>query len=201
MAFKIVHDVEGLSEYWWLVLLRGIIALAFAAAIWVATGVLDFNYGTSIAIVFIQACFGSYLLIAGMFSIGMAILVMRQRHWPMTLIHSALLLALAVWLFYSEGEAIEVLAVLVAIHAGLSGMGEISLARHMRRHQFQSAALFGAGLFSLASAVALVIFLRQMERLMIIAAVYAAVFGVMVIATAFQLRVIRKQAAAAAAEA
>jgi uncharacterized membrane protein HdeD (DUF308 family) len=197
-ASKLLHDVEGLSEYWYLVLLRGVIALVFAAAIWVATGVLKLNYGSSIAIVFIQACFGSYLLVAGLFSIGMAVLVMKQRHWRMTIVHTALLLGLAGWLFFTQGDAIEMLAVLVAIHAGLSGMGEISLARHMRRHQFQSAALFGAGLFSLAAAIALVVLIRQMERLLIVAAVYAAVFGVMVIATAFQLRTIRKEAMQAA---
>ena len=65
---KIIHDVERLSEYWWVVLLRGVFALVFSAAVWVATGVLHFDYGSSIALVFIQACFGTYLLVAGLFS-------------------------------------------------------------------------------------------------------------------------------------
>lgn len=198
---KLLHDVEQLSEYWWMVLLRGIVALLFAASIWVATGVLELSYGTSIGIVFIQACFGSYLLIAGLFSIGMAVLVLKQRHWTVTAVHSALLLALAAWLLYSEADTIAPLAALVAVHAVLSGVGEISLARHMRRHQLQSAALFAAGLFSLAAAVVLVTQLHQTERLVLITAVYAGVFGVVLIAAAFQLRVIRKQALATAAEA
>src|ERR1044071_8126869 len=63
VTVQLIHDVERLSEYWWLVLLRGLLALGFAAAIWIATGVLDFHYGSAIALVFIQACFGSYLLI------------------------------------------------------------------------------------------------------------------------------------------
>jgi len=92
---NILHDVERLSEYWWLVLLRGLLALVFAAAVWVATGILHFDYGPAIALVFIQACFGSYLLIAGLFSITMGMLVLRNRHWPVTLLHSTLLLVLA----------------------------------------------------------------------------------------------------------
>jgi uncharacterized membrane protein HdeD (DUF308 family) len=197
---KLLHDIEQLSEYWWMVLLRGVVALLFAASIWVATGVLDLRYGTSIGLVFIQACFGGYLLVAGLFSIGMAVLVLKQRHWTVTAIHSVLLLALALWLLYSEADTIAPLAVLVALHAALSGAGEISLARHMRRHQLQSAALFGAGLFSLAAAVVLVTQLHQLERLVLITAVYAGVFGVVLIATSFQLRVIRRQALASAAE-
>jgi uncharacterized membrane protein HdeD (DUF308 family) len=195
---KLLHDFEQLSEYWWIVLLRGLIALAFAASIWVATGVMDFHYGSSIAVVFIQACFGSYLLVAGLFSIGLAVVVLRQRHWPVTVVHSILLIVLAIWLLYSEGENIAPMAILVAVHAGLSGAGEISLARHMRRHQVQSAVLFAAGGFSLVSAVVLVLQLQHMERLVLVTAVYAAVFGTVLIGTSFQLRSIRRQAEAAA---
>ncbi len=195
---QLLHDFEQLSEYWWIVLLRGLIALAFAASIWVATGVMDFNGASSIAIVFIQACFGSYLLVSGLFSIGLAVVVLRQRHWRVTVIHSALLIALAGWLLYSEGDNIAPLAILVALHAGLSGMGEISLARHMRRHQLQSAVLFAAGAFSIVSAIVLVVQLTHMERLVLVTAVYAAVFGSVLIGTSFQLRSIRRQAEASA---
>lgn len=195
---QLLHDFEQLSEYWWIVLLRGLIALAFAASIWVATGVMDFNGASSIAVVFIQACFGSYLLVSGLFSIGLAVVVLRQRHWRVTVIHSALLIALAGWLLYSEGDNIAPLAILVAIHAGLSGMGEISMARHMRRHQLQSAVLFAAGVFSIVSAIVLVVQLTHMERLVLVTAVYAAVFGSVLIGTSFQLRSIRRQADASA---
>src|SRR4051812_7055123 len=119
---KIIHDVERLSEYWWLVLLRGVFALLFAAAVWMATGVLHFDYGGSIASVFIQACFGSYLLVSGLFSITMSILVLRQRHWPLTLLHSALLIFLAAWLMYAEADTTVPIAALVAAHAVISGM-------------------------------------------------------------------------------
>jgi uncharacterized membrane protein HdeD (DUF308 family) len=201
---KLLHDVERLSEYWWLVLLRGALALVFAAAVWIATGVLDFHYGMSIALVFIQACFGSYLLMAGLFSIVMSVLVLRQSHWRATLVHAAFLMALAGWLLFSEAETLAPLAVLVAIHAALGGMGEISLARRMRRHQLQSFALIGTAIFSFACATALLLEMRNVERLVVVTAVYAAVYGLVVIATSFQLRAVRKQAerdVSAAAEA
>src|SRR3954463_13279017 len=198
---KIIHDVERLSEYWWLVLLRGVLALVFAAAVWVATGVLHFDYGPSIALVFIQACFGSYLLIAGLFSITMAMLVLRDRHWPVTALHSTLLLVLAGWLMFSEGDTIVPLAALVAVHAFIGGMGELSLARHMRRHQLQGAALVATAVFSFAVATVLVVEMRNVERLVIVSSAYATVFGFVLIATAFQLRWLRRVSRAAAAQA
>jgi len=198
---KILQDVDRLSEYWWLVLLRGLFALAFAAAVWVATGVLHFDYGPAIALVFIQACFGSYLLIAGLFSITLGMLVLRHRHWPFTLLHSALLLALAAWLMFSDADTIVPLAALVAAHAVVGGMGEVSLARHMRRHQLQGVALVAAAAFSFAAAAGLVLNLRQVERVVVITSAYAAVFGVVLIATSFQLRSLRRQAMASAAQA
>jgi uncharacterized membrane protein HdeD (DUF308 family) len=191
---KILHDVERLSEYWWLVLLRGLVALAFAAAVWIATGVLRFDYGGSIALVFIQACFGSYLLVSGMFAITISVLVLRQRHWPVTALHAALLMALAAWLLYSEADTIAPLAALVAVHAVLGGMGEISLARHMRRHQLQGAALLAAAVFSFGAATALLLAMHDVERLVVVTSAYAAVFGVVVIGTSFQLRSVRRQA-------
>ena len=191
---KLLHDVERLSEYWWLVLLRGALALGFAAAVWVATGVLDFHYGSTIALVFIQACFGSYLLVAGLFSIVMSVLVLRQSHWGATLLHAAFLIALAAWLLFSDADTLAPLAVLVAVHAVLGGMGELSLARRMRRHQLQSFGLLGAAIFSFACAVALLLEMRNIERLVVVTAVYAAVYGAVVIATAFQLRSVRRQA-------
>ena len=196
---KILHDVERLSEYWWLVLLRGLLALVFAAAVWVATGVLRFDYGPAIALVFIQACFGSYLLIAGLFSITMGMLVLRHRHWPVTLLHSTLLLILAGWLMFSEADTIVPLAALVAAHAVIGGMGEISLARHLRRHQLQGAALVATAIFSFAVAAVLVLQMRNVERLVVVTSVYATVFGVVLIATAFQLRSLRRQAMSSAA--
>jgi uncharacterized membrane protein HdeD (DUF308 family) len=201
VTMKILHDVERLSEYWWLVLLRGLLALVFAAAVWVATGVLHFDYGPAIALVFIQACFGSYLLIAGLFSITLGILVLRHRHWPVTVLHSALLLLLAAWLMFSEADTIVPLAALVAAHAVIGGMGEISLARHMRRHQLQGAALMVTAVFSFGAAAALVFEMRNVERLIVVTSAYATVFGVVLIATSFQLRSLRRQALAAAAEA
>ncbi len=195
---KILHDVERLSEYWWLVLLRGLLALVFAAIVWVATGVLHVDYGPAIALVFIQACFGSYLLIAGLFSITLGMLVLRHRHWPVTLLHSTLLLVLAGWLMFSEADNIVPLAALVAAHAVIGGMGEISLARHMRRHQLQGAALVATAMFSFGAAAALVLAMRNVERLIVVTSVYATVFGVVLIATSFQLRSLRRQAMAAA---
>jgi len=194
VTVQLIHDVERLSEYWWLVLLRGLLALAFAAAVWIATGILDFHYGGAIALVFIQACFGSYLLIAGLFSIVMSILVLRQSHWRATLVHAAFLIALAAWLLFSEAETLAPLAVLVAVHAVLGGMGEISLARRMRRHQLQSFVMLGAAIFSFACATALLLEMRNVERLVLVTAVYAVVYGAVVIGTAFQLRSVRKQA-------
>jgi len=191
---KLIRDVERLSEYWWLVLLRGLFALLFAAAVWVATGVLDLRYGSAIALVFIQACFGSYLLVAGMFSIIMSMLVLRQRHWGATLLHAAFLIALAAWLLFSEAETLAPLAALVAVHAALGGMGEIALARRMRRHQLQSYGLIGAAVFSFACAFALLFGLGDVERLVVVTAAYAVVYGIVVIATAFQLRAVRRQA-------
>ncbi|MBI2677853.1 MAG: hypothetical protein HYX28_03635 [Candidatus Koribacter versatilis] len=198
MTMKIIHDVERLSEYWWLVLLRGVFALAFAAVVWVATGVLRLDYGQSIGLVFIEACFGGYLLVAGLFSISMAVMVLRDHHWPVTVVHSALLLALAAWLMYSDADPIVPLAALVAVHAVVSGMGEISLARRMRRHQMQGAALVGAALFSFGAAVVLVLEMRNVERLIVVTSAYAAVFGAVLIATSFQLRALRRQAMSAA---
>lgn len=191
---KLIHDVERLSEYWWLVLLRGVLALAFAAAVWIATGVLDFHYGSAIALVFIQACFGSYLLVAGLFAIILSMLVLRQRHWGATLLHAAFLIALAAWLLFSEAETLAPLAALVAVHAVLGGMGEISLARRLGRHRVQSSGLVAAAIFSFACAVVLLLEMRNIERLVVVTAAYAVVYGGVVIATALQLRAIRRHA-------
>ena len=80
-------------------------------------------------------------------------------------------------------------------------MGEISLARRMRRHQMQGAALVVASLFSFGAATALILEMRNIERLIVVTSVYAAVFGVVLIATSMQLRALRRQAMATAAQA
>jgi hypothetical protein len=71
----------------------------------------------------------------------------------------------------------------------------------MKRHQMQGTVLILAAVFSFGAAIALILEMRNVERLIVVTSLYAAGFGVVLIGTAFQLRALRRQSMAAVAQA
>jgi uncharacterized membrane protein HdeD (DUF308 family) len=189
---KFVHEVERLSAFWWIVLLRGLLALAFAGLIYPAAGAMRFDYGRILASLFVQASFGLYLLLASLLSIWLGVATLQRRHWPITIGHAALLVALAWWFITTKSSSIVPLAVLAAIHALSVGTTEITLAAHLRRHHLQSYALFAAGILSWCAAIAVVTLHERSVTVARLISAYAGLFGVALMAAAFQLRAIRR---------
>jgi uncharacterized membrane protein HdeD (DUF308 family) len=189
-----VHEIERLAARWWMVLLRGLLALAFAAVLVPAVGAMRFDYARVLASVFVQVSFGVYLFLASLLAIWLGITTLPRDHWPISVGHSALLVLLSWWFFTMNSSSIVPLAVLVAIHAVVAGTTELRLAMHLRRHQFQSNALFVAGFLSYVAAIAVLALHGHPARIALATSAYAALFGAELVAAAFRLRALRNRA-------
>ena len=188
---SVVQRAERLSAWWWIVLLRGILALGLAAIIFPAAGVMRTSFGVALASFFVQSCFGVYLFLASLLSIWLTVATIPRSHWPFSLGHSAFLILLAWWFVAADSSSIVPLAVLVAIHAAAVGATEMSFATHLRGHRLQSTALFAAGLLSFCAAVTLLALHGRPPAIARVISGYAGLFGIALVVAAFQLRAIR----------
>jgi uncharacterized membrane protein HdeD (DUF308 family) len=171
-----VKPIETYSA-WWLLLLRGILAVAF--------GVLAFVQPVA-ALVALVALFGVWALIDG--ATAIALMLSGWRSWQLALIGVAGIAAAVITLFRPGLTALGLYAAI----AGWSiarGVLEIGLAIELRRQLKGEVWLIFGGLSSLLFGVLMIALpMAGVLALAWLIATYALIFGAIMIALSLRLR-------------
>jgi uncharacterized membrane protein HdeD (DUF308 family) len=174
--------LEQLARHWWLVALRGALAVVFGIVALIWPGI------TIAALVFL---FGAYALVDGVFAIAGAIMGRRERashRWWMVF-EGVVAVAAGILAFLWPGITALVLLYVIAAWALVTGVLEIYLAIKLRKEMERELLLGLAGVASVVLGILLFIFPGSgAVALVWLIAVYAIVFGVALIVLAFRLR-------------
>ena len=181
-----MNGIEGrlasiLSRNWWLVLLRGIAAIAFGVLTW-------FQPGISLAALVLL--FGAYSLADGILGVWTA-LAGRNDHesWWVLLLWGLLGIGIGILTFVEPGLTALALLFYIAIWAIATGVLEIAAAIRLRKEIKGEwwliltgicSVLFGAIMIAQPAAGAM--------ALLWLIATYAVVFGVLLVVLAFKVR-------------
>ncbi len=173
--------LEQLSRYWWVVALRGVMAILF--------GIIAFSQ-PGITLVALVWLWGAYALVDGAFTLVGSIRAAEQgRHWGMLLLEGLCGIAAGIIAFAWTGITAVVLLYLVAAWAVVTGLFEIAAAIGLRR------VIDGEWLLGLGGALSIVLGVALVANpgAGLIASIwmigaYALLFGVTMLALAFRLR-------------
>ena len=169
------------SANWWLLVLRGVLGIAF--------GVLVFLW-PMLAWVVIVASFAAYALLDGVFAISAAILGHPQRrHWWGLILEGILGIAAAVvTLLWPTLATIPLLAI-IAAWAIATGVAEVIVAIRLRRELAGEWLLALSGVLSVLFGITLI--LQPQAGAIAIAwliGVYSIAFGFLLLVLGFRLR-------------
>lgn len=172
---------HSLSQYWWLFLLRGVVALLLGLLALLRPGV---------ALAGLVLYLGAYMLIDGGFSIIAAVKERKYRKgWGWLLAAGLFSLAIGIITFYNPFATAAALTYLVAFWALIIGIAEIVIAIRLRK------AIRGEGWFILAGilsiAFSLIFFFNPIAgalTLTVLFGIYALIIGVLLLSLAIRLR-------------
>lgn len=173
--------MNNLTQNWWMVVLRGVLAILFGLTAFVWPGV------TWLTLVFL---FGVYAVVDGIIAV-----VTGLRHtkdsprWWIFLIEGLVSIAAGVLAFLRPGVTSFVLVVLIAAWAIITGVLEIVAAIRLRREITNEWTLGLGGLLSILLGVFL--FLQPVAgglALIWMIGAYAVLFGILLISLGFRLR-------------
>jgi len=173
--------LEMLARYWWALVLRGVVAIAF--------GVLAFLWpGVTLEVLILF--FGAYMLVDGVFGVIAAIGGRSHaQHWGLLLIEGIAGIAIGVLTFVAPVVTGIALLMFIAAWALVTGVLEIVAAIRLRREIEGELWLGLAGLLSIAFAVMLVVFpLAGALSIVWLLALYAITFGVVLVVLGFRVR-------------
>ena len=177
-----VHrDVDTLIRNWWLVALRGVVALTF--------GVLTI-FRPSVTLAVLILLFGSYAIVNGLISIVAAV---ANRHgeprWVSLLISGVLSAALGILTFLAPQVTAIVLLYIIAAWAIVTGVSEIVTAIRLRRVITGEWLLIVAGVVSVLFGMLLVVSPGAGALAVTLwLGTYAIMLGILLVALAFRLR-------------
>jgi uncharacterized membrane protein HdeD (DUF308 family) len=173
--------LDMLSRYWWVLALRGALAVIFGicALVW-----------PSLTLTVLVLLFGAYALVDGIFAVIASIrAVGRTTNWWVLLSEGILGIVLGVLTLVWPGITALVLLVFIAVWAVLTGIMEIAAAIQLRQE------IQGEWLLALGGALSIlwgiILFVRPGAGALAIAwliGVFAILFGIALIALAFRVR-------------
>lgn len=186
--------VHALARNWWALLIRGIAAVIFGilafvwpGATWLAIGIL----------------FGAYAFVDGIFAIVAAVRAAQahERWWPF-LLEGTIGLIIAAIVFYDVGVALIAIYFMIVFWAFVTGILEIVAAVHLRRQLANEWLLILAGICSILFGAVMVWHpVAGMLATIWIIAIYAIVFGIVMIGFSFRLRALAQAGGPATATA
>jgi len=182
---RVMNTLENLgsilSRNWWLMLLRGCVAIGF--------GILIFTE-PQISLQVLVFLFGAYALIEGMLGVSVALAARSQLDsWGVLLFWGLLGIAVGILAFVKPDITALALLFYIALWAIATGVLEIAAAIRLREVIRNEWLLIIAGLVSVAFGVWLI---AQPERgavaVLAVIGVYAIVFGVLLVLFALKVR-------------
>lgn len=173
--------VRTLSQNWWLLVLRGLLAILF--------GVLAFVW-PGITILTLVILFGVYAIIDGLVAVGTGIARTRESaRWWTFLVEGLISLAAGAVALLWPGLATLVLLYVIAAWALFTGILEIVTAIRLR-HEITNEWMLGLGGL-LSVLLGILVFLQPAAGSLAIIwtiASYAVIFGILLIVLGFRLR-------------
>lgn len=172
---------DALIRNWWLVALRGAIALLF--------GVLTM-FNPALTVAALVLLFGAYAVANGIFTIATAVMNRSgEPHWVALVISGVLSIALGILTFVMPGVTAIVLLYLIAAWAIVTGVTEIATAVRLRRVITGEWLLILAGVVSVLFGLLLIVFPGAGTIAVALwIGTYAIILGILLIALAFRLR-------------
>ena len=171
----------ALGRNWWLLLLRGLVAIVFALLTWAQPGV---------SLAALVLVFGIYVLADGLLGVWSAIAKRRDnRHWWLRLLWGVVGIVVGVMTFIMPGITGLVLLMYIAAWAMITGVLQIVAAIRLRKEIKGEWLMILSGLVSVAFGVLL--FLQPGAGALAVAwiiAAYAFIFGVLMVLLAFKVR-------------
>lgn len=178
--------IHELAKYWWLVVLRGVLAVLFAlmAFIWPAITL-------AILVIFL----GAYLLVDGIFALvhGFRVMKTDSSWWGFVLVGLAGIVAGLIALFM-PGVTALFLVTLVALWSLVTGILEIIIAIRLRKEITGEWMLIVAGIFSVIFGILL--FMQPVAGVVVIAwwlGIYALFLGIFLLSVGFRLKKVAKE--------
>src|SRR5689334_1932097 len=170
-----------LTRNWWLVGLRGLLAIIFGLLAFIWPGL------TLFALVLL---FGAYALVDGIFAVGAAISRHAGgRHWWAVLIEGLAGILFGLLTFFWPGMTALILLYLIAFWGIVTGILEIAAAVRLRREISNEWMLGLGGVLSLLFGVLLILFPGAGALAVVwLIGSYAIVFGITLLILAWQLR-------------
>ena len=171
----------ALGRNWWLLLVRGLVAIVFALLTWAQPGV---------SLAALVLVFGIYVLADGLLGVWSAIAKRRDnRHWWLLLLWGLVGIVVGVMTFIMPGITGLVLLMYIAAGAVITGVLQIVAAIRLRKEIKGEWLMILSGLVSVAFGVLL--FLQPGAGALAVAwiiAAYAFIFGVLMVLLAFKVR-------------
>lgn len=173
--------VEGLARNWWVVALRGVVAILF--------GLLTI-LNPAISLAALILLFGAYALADGVFSVIAAVTRRRNEpRWVALLISGILGVLIGVATFLMPGVTALALVYIIAAWAVIRGVFEIAAAIQLRKVIEGEFWFILAGLISVAFGILMFVFPGTGALAVLLwIGVFAIVMGVVLLALAFRLR-------------
>ena len=171
----------AMGKSWWLLLLRGLVAIVFALLTWAQPGV---------SLAALVLVFGIYVLADGLLGVWSAIAKRRDnRHWWLLLLWGLVGIVVGVMTFIMPGITGLVLLMYIAAWAVITGVLQIVAAIRLRKEIKGEWLMILSGLVSVAFGVLL--FLQPGAGALAVAwiiAAYAFIFGELMVLLAFKVR-------------
>jgi len=171
----------NLTRNWWLVALRGLLAILFGMAAFIWPGL------TWLVLILM---FGVYAILDGLFAIASGMFQSRYSHrWWVFLVEGFVSLIAGVIVLLQPGLAGIALVLVIAVWAVLTGLLEVIAAIRLRR-EIHNEWMLGFGGFLSIMLGLLMLFQPAAGGLVITLMVgaYALIFGMLLVALSFRLR-------------
>jgi uncharacterized membrane protein HdeD (DUF308 family) len=172
--------LETLSKRWWLITLRGVLAILFGLAAFIWTGP---------TIIALALLFGAYMLVDGVLAFVAAISGRGGDRWWLLLLEGIVGVLAGIMAFIWPGLTALVAVFLIAAWALLTGVLEIVAAIRLRKQIEGEWLLIVGGVLSVLLSILLVVMPGAGAAALVwVLGAYAILFGIMLIALSFRVK-------------
>lgn len=170
-----------LSKYWWLLVLRGVLAVIFGIAVFALPGV---------TIAVLVLCFGAFSFVDGIFSLGAAWSA-RQEHadWWLPLLQGIAGIVIGVLAYLNPALTAVALLIYIVAWSFVTGVLQVAAGIALRREVKGELWVILSGVFSILFAI-FIMWQPGAGALALIWAIgsWAIIWGVLLVMAGFKLR-------------